>query len=322
MTNTTTTLLQERLFLSSAGCETYLLFQQGFPLREFCAFEVYENESALAELEDRFFFPILDAAQEAGLGLLVDALVWRAHSDFVTALGYPADDLARLNTRAVERVRVSVAAWRKRNPGAEIPVVVGADVGPRGDGYQVADADLTPTRAFDYHLVQMLAIRKQVDVVSALTMTTPAEAIGIVWAASECDLPIIVSPTVETDGRLPDGTSLGDFIRQVDAETDGAPLYYMVNCAHPTHLVPTLAAAREEGAEWLTRFKGLRANASRLSHAELDEATELDRGCPDELARELADLQRAYELRLVGGCCGTDAEHIARLGEALSAPAR
>jgi len=318
MSSETTTLLEERVFLSSAGNETYLLFDQKYPLRDFCAFEVFENEAALSELEDRYFFRLLDAAQEAGLGMILDALIWRAHADFVAGLGYPVRDVARINSRAVSRTRESIAAWRKRTPGADIPVLVAGDIGPRGDGYQVADPDLTPTRAFDYHLAQMLSIRTHVDVAYALTMTTAAEAIGIARAAAECEVPVIVSPTVETDGRLPDGTKLGDFIRRVDDETDGSVLYFIVNCAHPSHLEPTLTAARAEGADWLARFKGFRANASRQSHAELDEATELDRGCPHELAQELAELQQTYDLRLVGGCCGTDAEHIARLGAALS----
>ena len=317
---TTTALLQERLFLSAAGNETFLLFQQGFPLREFCAFEVFEHDAALAELEDRYVFPLLDAAQEAGIGILLDALVWRAHADFVTALGYPSRDVARINTHAVVRMRETVDAWRKRTPGADVPVLLAADIGPRGDGYQVAEVEITPTRAFDYHLAQLLALRGRVDAAVALTMTTAAESIGVVWAAVECGLPVIVSPTVETDGRLPDGTTLADFVARVDDETNGAPVYYMVNCAHPSHLASTLAAAREVDAGWLRRFRGFRSNASRASHAELDEATELDRGEPNELARELAELQRDYDLRLVGGCCGTDAEHIARLASALSLP--
>jgi homocysteine S-methyltransferase len=92
----------------------------------------------------------------------------------------------------------------------------------------------------------------------------------------------------------------------------------MVNCAHPEHLEPTLRRAREQGAGWLERFKGLRANASRKSHEELDNSSELDRGDPRELAQQIADLQRAYDLQLVGGCCGTDAEHIAVLARALN----
>ena len=77
----------------------------------------------------------------------------------------------------------------------------------------------------------------------------------------------------------------------------------MVNCAHPTHFSDVL----EPGAAWTERIRGVRANASRLSHAELDEAEELDEGDPEELASEYAALrERLPALSVLGGCCGTD----------------
>ena len=167
----------------------------------------------------------------------------------------------------------------------------------------------------------MLA-RAGVDLLCAYTMTSVAESIGIVLASRDAGLPIVVSPTVETDGTLPDGSPLGAFVARVDEATGGAPLTYMVNCAHPTHVAPTLARARAAGEPWLARFGGLRANSSRKSHAELDESTELDRGNPRELGSEVAALQRDYGLRIVGGCCGTDAEHVAEIARAVAAAPR
>ena len=92
---------------------------------------------------------------------------------------------------------------------------------------------------------------------------------------------------METDGRLPDGTSLGDAIEAVDAATGGYPAYYMVNCAHPTHFAEVLDPA----AAWTERLGGIRANASTASHAELDEAEELDAGDPVDLAERYAALR-------------------------------
>lgn len=182
---------------------------------------------------------------------------------------------------------------------------------------------MTPEAARDYHRLQIEVLaRAGVDLVCAYTMTSVAESIGIVLAARDAGLPIVVSPTIETDGTLPDGSPLGEFVERVDEATGGTPLTYMVNCAHPTHLAPTLARARAAGEGWLTRFGGLRANSSRKSHAELDESTELDRGDPRELGREIAELQRAYDLRVVGGCCGTDAEHVAEIAAATSVTSR
>lgn len=315
-----------RTFLTPGGTETFMLFQQGFPLRDGCAFEILDDEPAWARLGREYLAPIFSAARTHGHGLLLDTLAWRAHPDFVRALGYPASDLARFNELGVIRTREAVAAWRASTPGgAAFEVVITADVGPRGDGYQVADRQLTPEAARDYHRAQIEVLaRAGVELVCALTMTSVAEAIGVTLAAREHGLPVIVSPTVETDGTLPDGTPLGDMIRRVEEATGGAPLLYMVNCAHPTHLAPTLAQARAENADWLRRFKGIRANSSRMSHAELDNSPELDRGNPAELGREVAELRRDYGLSVIGGCCGTDAEHVAEIAAASAdrAPAR
>jgi len=316
-------LLGDRRFVTNAGAETYLLFQQGFPLRDGCAFEVFDDDAAWAALGQGYLDPILTAAQDHGHGLLLDALVWRAQAHYITNLGYPEGDLVRFNELAVRRTRAAVEAWRRRRAdagaAADAPVVVAADVGPRGDGYVVSDRDLTPEGAADHHRRQIeIVARAGVDVLSGLTMTSLAESIGLVRAAAETGLPIVLSPTVETDGRLPDGTPLGELIARVDDATAGAPLFYMVNCAHPTHLQPTLDQAGDAGAAWLGRFRGFRANASAKSHTELDESPELDRGDPASLARELAAMQRRYDLRVVGGCCGTDAEHIAAIAAATA----
>jgi len=309
-----------RTFLTPGGTETYMLFQQGFPLRDGCAFEILDDEPAWARLERDYLAPIFSSAHEHGHGLLLDTLVWRAQPDFVAALGHPASDLARFNALGVARTREAVARWRAGRADRDVfEVLITADVGPRGDGYQVADRELTPEAARDYHRQQIGALAAAgVDLVCALTMTSVAEAIGVTLAAREHGLPVIVSPTVETDGTLPDGSALGDMIHRVDEATGGAPILYMVNCAHPTHLAPALAKARAEKADWLGRFKGIRANSSKMSHAELDDSPELDRGNPAELGREVAELQRAYGLSVIGGCCGTDAEHLGEIAAAAA----
>jgi homocysteine S-methyltransferase len=311
-----------RTFLTPGGTETFLMFQQGYPLRDMCAFDVIDDEPAWQRLSRDYFRPILEASRAAGHVLLLDTLAWRAHPDFVAAPGR-SGDLERVNRLAVQRVRELVQSGRGAGGADDDTVLLTGDLGPRGDGYQLADASVTPDLARDYHRAQIEVLaRAGVDLLCAYTMTGVAESIGIVRAARDTGLPIVVSPTVETDGTLPDGSPLGTFVERVDEATGGAPLLYMVNCAHPTHLAPTLARARAEGAAWLARFGGLRANSSRKSHAELDDSTELDRGDPQELGREVARLQREYGLRVVGGCCGTDAEHVAEIAAATAAAAR
>lgn len=318
MTQSASGLFDEHLFLTAGGTETYLQFLQHYPLRNFCAFELLDDDAAFTTLERAYLHPILDAAIDGGRGLLADALVWRASSDYVTGLGYPAADVARFNRLGVTRMRQSLER-RRRERGASCPILIAADLGPRGDGYQLPSAAVAVQAARDYYAPQLEAVAEaEVDVVCALTMTNVNEAIGIVQAARALGLPSVVSATVETDGRLPGGVGLGEFIERVDAASAGAPDFYMVNCAHPTHLAPVLDDAHRRGAAWLERFKGFRANASSKSHAELDNSTSLDRGNPGELARRLAELSRAHGLRVVGGCCGTDAEHISAIGRALA----
>ena len=152
--------------------------------------------------------------------------------------------------------------------------------------------------------------------VTAITMTYAEEAIGIARAAQSVEMPVVISFTVETDGRLPTGQSLQQAIEQVDAATHRAPLYYMINCAHPTHFAEVLIA----GDSWVNRIQGVRANASRKSHAELDQADSLDEGNPAELGYQCSQLQTALpSLNILGGCCGTDHRHIGAMCQALIA---
>lgn len=312
-------LLEGPTFLTNGGTETYLLFRQGFLLRDGCGFEVFDDDDAWRDLARAYLHPILDAACHHGHGLLLDLLVWRAHPDYVSALGYPADDVERFNRKAFERTAEAVSTWREESrDGRSCPILLSADLGPRGDGYTVGDARMRPSDAYAYHRRQIEVLAETgVDVLSAITMTSVDETIGLVRAAAETGIPVVVSPTVEVDGRVPDGTPLGEFVHRVDDETDATPLFYMVNCAHPSHVVPTLRDGVHRGENWLGRFRGFRANASRKSHDELDECPELDRGDPDALAREVAEMKRTFDLRVVGGCCGTDAEHIAAIAASV-----
>jgi len=305
-------------FLTFAGGETHLLFQQGFPLREFCAFEVLRDDRAFERMATMLLRPIVDAAAAGGFGVITDCFLWRASPDYVAKLGYAPEDVRRFNHEGVELLRRLLVDAASRPGGHAGPLVLAADPGPRGDGYKLeAGQTLDAEAARAYHTPQLAALADtDVAVVTALTMTSVAEAVGLGRAARDVGLPLIVSPTVETDGRLPDGTSLGEFVTRVDDALDGDPLFYMVNCAHPTHLEPSLEAARQRGEPWLGRFRGFRANASAKSHQELDEATDLDRGDVADLAARMARLREGYDLWAIGGCCGTDAEHLGAIATA------
>lgn len=293
-------------FLADGGLETSLIFHQGVDLPDFAAFVLLDDEAGRATLR-RYFEPYLRVAREQGAGLVLDTPTWRASSDWGERLGYDADALDAVNRAAVGFARELAA----EAPGE---TVVNGVVGPRGDGYVVGES-MSAAEAARYHAPQLASFAAAgADMATAVTMTYAEEATGVVEAARELGLPIAISFTVEVDGRLPSGQPLREAIEQVDAATDQAAVYFMVNCAHPTHFAGVL----EDAGPWRERIQGLRANASRMSHAELDEAETLDDGDPAELASQYRELhERLPRLVVVGGCCGTDDRHVAAIGAAL-----
>jgi S-methylmethionine-dependent homocysteine/selenocysteine methylase len=301
----------DRLFLADGGLETTLVFHQGIDLPAFAAFPLLDDTAGRAALAE-YFMPYLELARERGAGFILDTPTWRASADWGPELGYDAAGLERVNRDAV------TFAQELRSVAGETPapILVNGVVGPRGDGY-VPGALMTPAQAQAYHAAQIGAFAAAgADMVSAITMNYVDEAIGIARAAAAAALPVVISFTVETDGRLPSGQALHAAIAQVDAATDRAPAYYMVNCAHPSHFADVVANARG----WTERIGGLRVNASSKSHAELDEATELDEGDPAALRREHgALLAHLPNVTVLGGCCGTDARHVAAASAAWAA---
>jgi homocysteine S-methyltransferase len=293
------------LVITDGGMETTLIFHDGIELPEFAAFPLLDSPGGRAALE-RYFEPYFAIARAHGARFQLDTPTWRANRDRGAPLGYDCAALDRVNRHAVEFARRLAAA----NP--DLGVRVSGLVGPRGDGYVVGER-MEAGEAQAYHAEQIGALAGA-DLISALTLTYPGEAVGIVRAATEAGLPAIVSFTVETDGRLPDGTALGEAIEAVDEATGGAAEAFMVNCAHPAHF----AAVLDGG--WTSRIRGLRANASRLSHAEIDAAEALDDGDPAELAALYAGLrERLPALTILGGCCGTDARHVGAIVAAVAA---
>jgi S-methylmethionine-dependent homocysteine/selenocysteine methylase len=298
----------DRLFLTDGGLETVLVFHKGFDLPQFASFPLLEEEPGRAALRE-YFEGFLELARERDAGFVLDTATWRANPDWAALLGYDADALDRVNREAVAFAQ----AIRDEHAGTGTPVLVNGVIGPRGDGY-VAENLMSAEEAEEYHAGQVRSFAEAgADMISAITMTYAEEAIGIARAAVKAELPVAISFTVETDGRLPSGQPLGDAIAQVDFETDSSPAYFMVNCAHPSHFEHVV----REGGAWLGRIAGLRANASMMSHAELDEAEELDEGDPAELGSGYVALRtHLRNVNVIGGCCGTDQRHVAAVAAA------
>jgi S-methylmethionine-dependent homocysteine/selenocysteine methylase len=304
--------LSEHLFLTDAGIETTLIFHDGFELPYFAAFPLLEDMRGKAAL-DNYFRRHAGIARDHGVGFILESATWRASEDWGGKLGYSALALDTANRKAIEMLH----DLRAQLETDRTPMIISGCIGPRGDGYDPGTF-MTPEQAADYHSRQVRTFaQSDADQVTAITMTNSAEAIGIARAAAAERMPSVVSFTVETDGRLSTGQSLAEAIIEVDAATGAAPAYYMINCAHPTHFEGVLAHAA-----WARRLRGVRANASRHSHAELDMAEELDDGDPMQLGEQYAALRRRYPwINVLGGCCGTDHRHIARIVAACNSTA-
>ena len=294
--------LTDAVFLTDGGIETTLIYDDGFELPDFAAFPLLDDAAGHAALQ-RYFDAYLDVAVRHRVGIVLETPTWRASPDWAARQGYSTERLVEVNQAAVALLAGARHRWER--PGT--PVVISGCIGPHGDGYR-PDELMTGEEARAYHTLQVQAFAdSEADLITAITMTHTAEAIGVAVAACDAGMPVVISFTVETDGTLPSGERLGDAITAVDDATGGYPAYYMINCAHPTHFASIL----DPHTSWTARIGGIRANASTLSHAELDAATELDGGDPAELAdryRQLRD--RHPHLRVLGGCCGTNHHHI------------
>jgi S-methylmethionine-dependent homocysteine/selenocysteine methylase len=302
--------LGDTLFLTDGGLETTLVFHEGLDLPCFAAFDLLKSGEGLEVLR-RYFGRYAGIARQLERGLVLETPTWRANPDWGAKLGYDALALGDANRRAVGLL----LEIRQAFEGRRTPIVISGNLGPRGDGY-VPGARMSVAEAEGYHAPQIETFAgTDADMVAAFTMNYAEEAIGIALAARAAKMPVTLSFTTETDGRLPSGESLGEAIRRTEEATGGYPVYYMINCAHPTHLESALAGQ----GDWSDRIRGLRANASRRSHAELDESTDLDMGNPEELGRQYRELRELLpRLSVVGGCCGTDHRHVHAIGRALA----
>lgn len=299
--------LDGRTFISEAGLETDLVFHYGIELPHFATFPLLESVEHRETIRT-YFQSVIEIARRDHTGVVIETPTWRASSDWGERLGYTAEQLDHANRDAVAFFTELGAA----NPG--ISVVISGNLGPRGDGYTITDA-MTPEQAADYHRPQIRSLTAAgADLVSAFTITYADEAIGVVAAAREADVPVVISFTLETDGTLPSGQTLASAIGQVDTATDFAAAYFMINCAHPTHFIQIL----DTPGPW-HRLRGIRANASTMSHAELDNSAELDRGNEIELARSYANIaDRLPHLAVAGGCCGTDLKHLGLISTTMA----
>ncbi|MFT5693667.1 MAG: S-methylmethionine-dependent homocysteine/selenocysteine methylase [Oceanicoccus sp.] len=296
------------IYLTDAGLETDLIFNRGIAIREFAAHTLLSEKRGRDALAS-YFRDFLSLANRHDAGFILDTPTWKAHSHWAGDLGATDCELRDANTEAVEFVSTIRQEFSVNNK----PIVINGVIGPKGDAYAPADR-ISVQEAENYHAKQLAwLVGTEIDMLTGMTFTQSDEAVGIVRAAQNVGLPIVISFTVETNGCLPTGQSLGAAIQSVDRQTGSGAAYYMVNCAHPDHF-----ADQFKGHEWSRRIRGIRCNASRLSHRELDACAVLDAGDPDELAEQYKLLVTNLPwLNVFGGCCGSDLRHIAKIIKVL-----
>lgn len=296
------------LFLTDGGLETTLIFHEGWEMPQFAAFQLLANSKGEEALR-RYFRTYAEIARHFGTGLILESVTWRASADWGTKLGYTEAQLRAANEHAINMLRDIRAEY------SDVPTVISGCVGPRGDGY-VPGAMMTAREAEAYHSAQIGTLASAlVDMVAGFTLNYTEEAIGIVRAAEKRAVPVAISFTVETDGNLPTGEPLRSAIERTDEATCGYPEYYMINCAHPLHFAEVL----EPGDDWTERIRGIRANSSCRSHAELNDSPDLDPGDPDDLGRRYADIVSWLpHVNILGGCCGTDHRHVEAIAAACA----
>lgn len=301
--------LSDTPFITDGGLETTLIFHHGYDLPEFAAFDLLKYPVGYKTLR-QYYLDYIKVAEKSRVGFILESPTWRASRDWGAKIGYDPKDLEEINRTSIALLK----EIRDEHETDQNKMVISGCIGPRGDGYNVADK-MTAVEAEQYHYEQIRTLGKAgVDLVSAFTINYTEEAIGITRAAVFQGIPVVISFTVETDGRLPSGQALGATIRSVDLATNNGPAYYMLNCAHPSHFKNTL----KTDAAWVGRIRAVRANASDKSHSELEEMDTLDAGDPADLGARYAELRRQLpHLNIFGGCCGTDHRHVEHICDAV-----
>ena len=296
--------LQGRNMTCGGGFETWLQYVDGFTLRHFCAFELLNDERGVACLTD-YHRKLVEAAVENGFGVINEGLHYRASRDWGELIGFSKEALEEINIRGIEFYK----DFAREYDSPETPMIVGGVIGPRGDAYNVGR---TPdaAEAEDYHSEQILTFKKAgADVVTAATFSSIEEATGLARAAKSADMPVVISFFVARGGKLKGGETLEEAISAVDAATESAPAYYMINCTHPSEFTPGLT-----DGDWTRRLGGFMPNAVAMETLDLCKLGHLEDGDPEELGGQMADLARRFpHINVWGGCCGTDGRHIGQI---------
>jgi homocysteine S-methyltransferase len=187
----------------------------------------------------------------------------------------------------------------------------------KGDAYKPEEAlDAPEARTFHAWQAEALAAAG-VDLLLAATLPALSEAVGLAQAQAATGLPYLVSFVARPEGTLLDGTPLKVAIAAIDNQAS-PPLAYLLNCTHASVFRRAISHERNSSPHVRERVIGLFANTAALSPEELDDSTELVEEAPEIFGADVAALHRELNLKVLGGCCGTDDRHIDCLARRLA----
>lgn len=254
----------------------------------------------------------LDAACAMGVPLLLLTPTWRANPERLASAGLAGWPVQADAFRFLDGLKPTAG-------GA--PVYIGGLMGCRGDAYNPREA-LAEGEAEDFHFPQARALAAAgVDLLYGATLPALSEAVGMARAVARTACPYILGFPLRAGGTLLDGTPLSEAVARLDASGGPRALGYMGHCVHPSVFAEAMEVAYRTRAGTAGRWIGLQANASALTPEELEGAGGLLGDGPEPLAEAIASVKGRWGLRLVGGCCGTDARLVAALGARLAANA-
>lgn len=309
-------LTSSKLFLTEAGIETTLIYRKNINLPSFSTLPLLSTEEGTENLLS-IYQDYINTALTHSTGIVLETRTWRGSPAWASKLGLSTSQVLNLN-------RAAVTILRDLRHGAETPstpIVISGTLGTLQDAYQDSTGTVSITLAQENYRSQVHVLAQEgVDMLSIMTVTNLNEAIAAVTVAREFNLPIHVSFSIETNGRLQGGRTVDDVIREVDHLTESYTTYFGVNCAHPRHI---MAALQGVSKEVRSRIGSIRGNASLKSHQELDNTLVLDRGDVSVYVGEFDGLLNILpELKVVGGCCGTDEEHLDALARRVGSLGR
>jgi S-methylmethionine-dependent homocysteine/selenocysteine methylase len=299
--------LENKFYLTEGGTETDVLYKWGFELPEFAMFPLLDDPKADQVIRDiyrRYF----DVAEKHDTGMLIVGHDYRASPDWGAKLGYTPEGLADMERRTIG----FLDSIRREYEDRVSDVYIAGGVGPRGDAYGTGGG-ITEAEAEDYHSVQLTTLKSTpADMAIALTINNIAEAVGIVRAAESIDIPIGISLTLTTEGRLGSGPTLRDAIETIEEKTNGAAAWFGTNCSHPLEFASALA----DDGPWRDRLRYVRPNAAKMDKVALCKLGHLEDGDPVELGEQMGGVARRFpRADILGGCCGTDERHLGEIAK-------